>query len=200
MFVPLTWEGENQFHYKFVCPGNAESFTAVYERLFVRKTIDIVLNLDPDELCGKTHAYIAYNNLAKQFEVSDLTGEMLKYNFTHETGGSKISWEWEIQEAFFESNNIKPHWYNCNFTWGRLNHSTGKWNGGVGMIQRDEVDYAIFDYAGTYGRSKIASIAPGQDHKTHHWLTRYPKQLSPTWNLLGLLTKVIFSNHVDRQA
>ena len=198
MFVPKTFEGENHFHYKFVCPGNAMS--ATHNRLFVRESRNMILNLNLDELCGETHAYVAYNNLAKQFEVSDVTGEMLKYNFTHETGGSKISWEWEIQEAFFESNNIKPHWYNCNFTWGRLNQSTGKWDGGVGMIQKDEVDYAIFDYAGTYGRSKVASIAPGQDHKTHHWLTRYPKQLSPTWNLLGLLTKVILSNHVERQA
>ena len=198
MFVPKTLEGENHFHYKFVCPGNAMS--ATHNRLFVRESRNMILNLNLDELCGETHAYVAYNNLAKQFEVSDVTGEMLKYNFTHETGGSKISWEWEIQEAFFESNNIKPHWFNSNFTWGRLNQSTGKWDGGVGMIQRDEVDYAIFDYAGTYGRSKVASIAPGQDHKTHHWLTRYPKQLSPTWNLLGLLTKVILSNHVERQA
>ena len=30
---------------------------------------------------------------------------MLKYNFTHQTGGSALAWEWEIQEKFIEANN-----------------------------------------------------------------------------------------------
>ena len=192
MFVPSTWEGEKRFIYKFVCPGN--TISPILKRLFILNSLDKSWNVDPDKLCGEKHTFIAYNNYAGSFEVSNTTGKMLKYNFTHGTGGSSsLAWEWEIQEKFFEANNIKPHWLNCNFTWGSLNQSTGKWNGGVGMIQRDEADYAIFDYSGTYSRSKVASIAPANMYVLRYWLTRHPKPLSPTWNLIGLLTKVIIS-------
>ena len=187
MFVPLTWEVEKSSFYKFVCAGNQMS--TVIKRLFVLNGKS--WNMDQEELCGEKHTHIAYNNYARQFEVSETTGKMVKYNFTHETGGGMLPWEWEIQEKFFESNNIKPLWFNCNFTWGSLNQSTGKWTGGIGMIQRDEVDYALFDYAGTYARSKVASISPGNQYSVRFWLTRHPKQLSPTWNLLLLLTKVL---------
>ena len=57
------------------------------------------------------------------------------------------------------------------------------------MIERDEVDYAIRGFAGTYPRSKVAAFSPGIDYNPKHWLTRYPLELSPTWNLFGLFTK-----------
>ena len=101
-----------------------------------------------------------------------------------------IVWEWEIQAAFFKSYSITPHWINCNYTWGTLNYTTGQWSGAVGLIQRDEVDYAIPNFAGTYGRSKVAAFSPGINFHPYHWLTRYPLELTPMWNLLGLFTKV----------
>ena len=96
--------------------------------------------------------------------------------------------EWETQKAFFETNNIKPIWLNANYTWGTLNYTTGQWSGAVGMIQRDEADYAIWGFSGTYARSKVAAFSQ-TNYKPLYWLTRYPLELPPTWNLLGLFTK-----------
>ena len=42
-----------------------------------------------------------------------------------------------------------------NYTWGSVNKTTGLWSGGVGMIQRDEADYAIRGFGGTHARSKV---------------------------------------------
>ena len=97
--------------------------------------------------------------------------------------------EWETQAAFFKYNNITPKWFNANYTWGTLNETTGEWSGAVGMIQRDEVDYALWGFGGTYGRSKVAAFSPGIEYSPYYWLTRYPQELPPTWNLLGLFTK-----------
>ena len=97
--------------------------------------------------------------------------------------------EWEIQKAFFETNSIEPTWLNAKYTWGILNYTTGQWSGAVGMIQRDKADYAIFGFAGTYERSKVAAFSPGMNYVPLHWLTRYPLELPPTWNLVGLFTK-----------
>ena len=109
------------------------------------------------------------------------------------TGYGNVAWNRETQVAFFQYNNIRPHWINANYSWGTLNETTGKWSGAIGMIQRDEVDYAIFGFAGTYGRSKVSAFSPGIVFKPYYWLTRYPLELAPTWNLLGLFTKAIKS-------
>ena len=100
-----------------------------------------------------------------------------------------VAFEWEIQAAFFETNNIKPTWLNANYNWGTLNYTTGQWSGAVGMIQRDEADYALFNFGVTYARSKVAAFSPGINYNKQSWFTRYPQELSPTWNLLGLFTK-----------
>ena len=83
-------------------------------------------------------------------------------------------------------------WLNANYTWGTVNYTTGQWTGAVGMIQRDEADYAIWGFSGTYARSKVATFSPGIHYNPKHWLTRYPLELPPTWNLLGLFTKDTF--------
>merc|ERR1711911_167285 len=101
-----------------------------------------------------------------------------------------VAKEWEIQAAFLEYNNIANHWINANYTWGWLDNVTNQWTGAVGLIERDEADYAIVGFAGTYGRSKVAGFSPGIKDNPVHWLTRYPNQLTPMWNLLGLFTKV----------
>ena len=50
---------------------------------------------------------------------------------------------------FFKTNNIKPLWLNANFSWGWYDNVTDTWTGACGMIERDEVDYAIFAFKGT---------------------------------------------------
>ena len=56
------------------------------------------------------------------------------------------------------------------------------------MIQRDEADLAVQSFAATYSRSQVA-VMSATNYSPLHWLTRYPLELPPTWNLLGLFTK-----------
>ena len=194
VFVPLTHDGVNGWGLKLVCPGNAMSIN--HERLLLVKNATVNRNLKFDDVCAEKQVYIAYNNEPmaisssdKVFEVSNITGEMVEYPVRPYLKTVSVAFEWEIQAAFFKNNNITPHWINCNFTWGSLNYTTGQWSGAAGLIQRDEADYAIFGFAGTYARSKVAAFSPGTEYEPQHWLTRYPVKLSPTWNLLGLFTK-----------
>ena len=186
MFVPLTQIGVKGWIFNFVCPGNAKSVSN--ERLLLLKSATVNGNLGFDEVCKEKHVYVAYNNEWEMFEVSNITGKMVRYTVEPYVTYWSIAWEWEIQEAFFKYNNITPHWINCNYTWGSLNYTTGQWSGAVGLIQRDEADYAIAGFAGTHPRSKVAAFT-GIDYNPKHWLTRYPRELTPMWNLLGLFTK-----------
>ena len=160
-----------------------------HEGLLLVKNATVNRNLGFDDICKEKHAFVAYNNDPGYFEVSNITGEMVRYLVEPVVGYTTVAHEWESQAAFFKYNNITPHWFNCNFTWGTLNETTGHWSGAVGMIQRDEADYAIFGFAGTYSRCKVAAFSPGTEFQPYYWLTRYPLELPPTWNLLGLFTK-----------
>ena len=159
-----------------------------HEGLLLLKCASVNRNLGFGEVCKEKHVYVAYNNDWSVFEVSNITMEMVRYPVKPVVGYYYIAQEWEIQAAFFKYNNITPHWINCNFTWGLLNYTTGQWSGAVGLIQRDEADYAIAGFAGTHPRSKVAAFT-GIDYNPKHWLTRYPRELTPMWNLLGLFTK-----------
>ena len=172
-----------------VCPGNAASES--HEGLLLLKNATVNRNLGFDDVCKAKHAYVAYIN-----EVSNITGDMVEYQLAPYISYWNIAFEWEIQAAFFASYNIKPHWINANYTWGSLNSTTGQWSGAIGMIQRDEADYAIFGFAGTYGISMVAAFTPGASYGAYYWLTRYPKELSPTWNLFRLFTKEYFTNKI----
>ena len=186
MFVPLTHDGVKGWIFNFVCPGNAKSVS--HEGLLLMKNAIVNRNLGFDDVCKEKHVYVAYNNEPWAFEVSNVTGEMVRYPVLPYVSYNSIAWEWEIQEAFFKSNSFKPQWINANYTWGTLNYTTGKWSGAIGLIQRDEADYAIFRFAGTYARSKVAAFSPTV-YLPYHWLTRYPLELPPTWILVGLFTK-----------
>ena len=181
--VPLTHDGVKGWMFSLVCPGNAMS--VAHKGLLLLTNATVNRNLGFDDVCKEKHVYVAYNNDPLSFEVSNITGEMVKKPVSY----APVAWEWEIQAAFFKDNNITPHLFNCNYTWGTLNETTGQANGAVGMIQRDEADYAIFGFGGSYPRSKVASFSPGNMFTPYYWLTRYPLELSPTWNLLGLFTK-----------
>ena len=160
-----------------------------HKGLLLLKNATVNRNLGFNDVCKENNVYIAYNNEWERFEVSNITGEMVEYTVAPYMKYWSIAKEPEIQAAFFETYNIKPNWCNANNTWGTLNYTTGQWDGAVGMIQRDEVDYAIWGFAGTYARSKVAAFSPGIDYLPRYWLTRYPLELPPTWNLLGLFTK-----------
>ena len=164
-----------------------------HKRLLLVKNATVNRNLGFDDVCKEKHVFVAYINEKWRFEVSNITGEMVKYPVAPYVSYFPIAHEWETQAAFFKYNNITPQWFNCNYTWGTLNYTTGHWSGAVGMIQRDEADYAMPQFAGTHPRSKVAAFSPGTSYMPFHWLTRYPLELPPTWNLLGLFTKVLKS-------
>ena len=190
MFVPLTHNGVKGWIFNLVCPGNAMS--VYHEGLLLLKSATVNRYLGFGEMCYEKHVIVAYNNEPDIFEVSNITGMMVTsglYSVKPYVRYESIAWEWEIQAAFFKYNNITPHWINANYTWGTLNYTTGQWSGAVGLIQRDEADYAIWGFAGTYPRSKVAAFSPGTEYTPDYWLTRYPRELTPMWNLLGLFTK-----------
>ena len=170
-----------------VCPGNAKS---VYnEGLLLLKNATVNRNLDFENVCKDKLVHVAYNNQCCAFQVSNITGNMVKYPVTPYVSFDNIAQEWEIQAAFFKFNNIKPKWYNAYKTWGTINETTGQWSGAIGMMQKDEADYAIWGFTGLYAIGKVAAFSPPMDHQPYHWLTRSPQELPPTWNLLRLFTK-----------
>ena len=188
VFVPLIFSGVKSWIFNLMCPGNTKSL--LYESLLLLKNATVKRSLSFDDVCVEKHVSVAYNNEPEAFEFNSITGEMVRYPVAPFVKyPSTVAWEWEIQASFFESNNIKPQWFNANYTWGSLDQVTGQWSGAVGLIQRNVVDYAIWGFSGTYARSKVAAFSSGIDYQPKHWLTRYPRELSPTWNLLGLFTK-----------
>ena len=160
-----------------------------HEGQMLLKSATVKRNLGFGEVCKEKYVHVAYNNRYLTFVVSNITGEMLRYPVYPVVGYYYMAYDWEIQAAFFATYNIKPIWINANYTWGTLNYTTGQWSGAVGLIQRDEADYAICCFAGTYTRSKVAAFSPGIQYLPLHWLTRYPLELAPIWNLFGLFTK-----------
>ena len=164
-----------------------------HERLLLLKNTTVNWNLGFDDVCKEKYVHVAYNNEPEFFEVSNITGEMVEYPVGPYVNYYNVAWEWQLQAAFFETYNIKPQWLNANYSWGWYDNETDTWTGACGMIERDEADYAIFGFTGTYARSKVAVFSQGIDYLPYHWLTRYPLELSPTWNLIGLFTKAYIS-------
>lgn len=158
MFVPLTHDGVKAWSFRFVCPGIAMSVS--HDRLLLLKTATVNKNLKFDSVCQEKQVFIAYKNQPYVFEVSK-TGQLVEYPVRPYLGFLSIAWDWEIEAAFFEQNNIKPQFIFCN-TWGILNSTTGQWTAAVGMVQRDEVDYATCCFAVTHSRSKVADYTPGK--------------------------------------
>ena len=186
MFVPLTHDGVRGWLLNLVCPGNAMSVS--HGRQLLVKNASLNRNLGFDNVCKEKRVHIAYNEYPKEpkFSVNSKTGELVKYPVNPVARILPVAHEWEIQTAFFESNNIIPFWTNCNMTWGSLNGTTGQWTGTVGMVQRDEADYAIPLFGVNYARSKVVAFSPPSAFHPQRWLSRYPRKLSPIWNLVGL--------------
>ena len=172
--------------FDLVCPGNSKS--VYHKRLLLVKNSTVNKNEDFGDVCNERHVTVAFNNEKKLFEVSNITDDLVRYPVQPYLKIENIAYEWEIQAEFFEFYNITPIWVNSNYTWGSVDYTTGQWSGGVGQVQRDEVDYAIWGYSGTYGRSTVAEFSAPTNFKPLHWLTRYPLQVAPTWNLFKLFT------------
>ena len=164
-----------------------------HKKLLLLKNATVNWNLGFDDVCNEKYVIVAYNNEPWYFEVSNITGNMREYEPIPEVSYNNVGWEWEIQAGFFENNKVKPIWLNAYYNWGTLNYTTGQWSGTCGMIQRNEADYGVWGFSVTLERNKVLDFSPGQSYQPKYWLTRYPAELSPTWNLLGLFTKVFIS-------
>ena len=141
------------------------------------------------ELCQKRHVHIAYSAENDQIAINGKTGRIEESPSDHELGFSRISLPWEILKSFVENNNITPHWVGVGWNIGSLNRSTGKWSGGLGMIQNDKIDILSVDVFDSFDSTLIAKTghySPPIRHLKFHWFTRWPQVLSPTWNLLYL--------------
>ena len=195
VIVPLSHDGVRGWIFDLVCPGYAKSVS--HKSLLLMKNATVNWNLGfNDDVCKEKQAIVAYNQDAPIFEVYHwYKNEVFQYSEMNKDflspymRYSSMAREWEIQAAFFDNNNIQPIWLDAYYDWGTLNYTTGQWSGAVGMIQRDEADYAIRGFSFTYARSKVAAFSPGISYSKLHWFTRYPLELPPTWNLLGLFTK-----------
>ena len=161
----------------------------IHENLLLLKNATVNWNLNFDQVCKQKRVVtIAYINTQSIFMISNETLDMVRYEVSPAVDYAMMAWEWEMQAAFFETCNIQPIWINAYY-WGWYDNVTDQWFGAVGMIQRDEVDYAIPGFLATYDIGKVAAFSPGIEYVPYYWLTRYPQELPPTWNLLGLFTK-----------
>ena len=201
VFVPLSHDGDKGWIFKLVCPGNAMSVS--HERLLLLKNATKKGTLGFDDVCGEKRANVAYFNEPGLFEVNNITFEMVKgekYPVYPAVGFYYIAWEWETQEAFFKYNNITPQWFNVydyiwetNETWGRCN----EWKLGAYFIQRGVADYAVPAYGFQDTYCPMATFSPSTNYAPYYWLTRYPLEHPPTWNLLRLFTKGSTNKHIN---
>ena len=104
----MTHDGVKGWIFNLVCPGNAVSVS--HKGLLLLKNATVNRNLGFDDVCKEKHVYVAYNYERNGFEVSNITGEMVKYQVVPWVSYQPVAWEWEIQAAFFIYNNITPHW------------------------------------------------------------------------------------------
>ena len=77
IFVPLTHDGIKGWIFKMVCPGYAMSVTL--DRLLLLENATVNRNLGFDDVCRDKQVIVAYNNDPGWFEVSNITGEMVRY-------------------------------------------------------------------------------------------------------------------------
>ena len=184
--VPLTRDGVRGWVFKLVCPGYAMSI--YHDKLLLLKNATVNRNLGFDGVCNERHVNIAYWDKDLNFYVNENTGKLVEWKTYPVIGYGPVSLPWEVQAAFVKLNNIQPHWFNSTIM-GSHNETTGQWSGPVGMIQRDEVDYAVLNTGGSQPKSKEFASAAVYQFAPDYFFTRYPRELSPIWNLTGLFTK-----------
>ena len=172
-----------------------------HERLLLLKNATVNRNLGFDDVCKEKHAKIIFYSLFSQSKMfinvtEDLGnghfyGDIIKYpRKRFLKNANNVADYWELEDRFLKMNNIKPEWIWINVTdRGLLNETTGQWSGAVGLIQRDEADYAVKNYFASYTMGKVAVLSPTWYYPLH-WVT-CRRKVSPIWNLLGLFTRVL---------
>ena len=106
VIVPLSHFGVRGWIFDLVCPGKAMSVT--HKRLLLLKNATVNWNLVFNDVCKEKHVIVSYINQPGTFEVSNITGDMVKYPVLPYMSYYNMAHEWEIQAAFFETNNIQP--------------------------------------------------------------------------------------------
>ena len=157
-----------------------------------------------DDVCREKRANVAYFNQPGLFEVNNVTGELVKgekYPVNPVVGYYYMVWEWEIQEAFFKYNNIKPQWFNVydymtNESTALEYEQCNENKLGAYIIQRKLADYAVPSYAFGETYCSMITFSPATNFAPYYWLTRYPLELPPTWNLLRLFTQGNTKKHI----
>ena len=198
VFVPLSHDGIKGWVFRFICPGNALSKS--HEKLLLLKNATVNHNLRINDICQEWHVDIAYSSVSSDFYVGyyesngtwvySSSGKMAEYPpVLPMTGFSMICWEWEIQKAFFESNNIVPNWKDISHGFSSLNETTGQWGGSAKMIKSDQADYSVELLHATEERSRIFTFSPGIKRIPYYFLSKSREELPPTWNLLYLFPK-----------
>ena len=189
----MTHDGSKGWIFDLVCPSYALNIP--HKRLLLLKNATVNWNLGFDNICKEKKVSIAYNNFPNFFstywdyENNRQMEEMVEFpvKIIVPDAPHNIAHKWEIQKAFFESNNIRPIWH---WAGGRMNYTSSQWSGPIGLIQRDEVDYAVNTFiCDRYAGIHLIPCSQGDHFTPYYIFTRYPKAFPPTWNLTGLFTK-----------
>ena len=129
-----------------------------------------------DQVCKEKFVSICARIIPGRFDVEKDSGKVIKYPIKPFVGFNPVALEWEIQDVFFKVHNIKPTFYTCTEV------------GSYWRIFYDRMEYALYGFGHSWAGSRLASYTPPTQYLKNYWLTRYPRELSPTWNLLGLFT------------
>jgi len=147
-----------------------------HERLLLLKNATVNRNLGFNVVCNERHVNIAYWEDDQEFDLNEITGQMVKTgrfkSYPIIGYGEYLSWPWEVQEAFFQQNNIQPHWFNASIQ-ASFTKTTG-YTGYLGMIERDEVDYAVVPSVNTAGKNNYFAPSAPYHFASDYFFTRYP--------------------------
>ncbi len=178
--------------------------SSIHERLLILKNATVNRNLLFNDICREKHVKIAYSERADFLYVNKTTGHLIewpKINVLQKDLSSQLSYPWEILNAFLEKNSIHPHWFDVGEgIEGRSIFNVtgdGKWWGGNGMIQRDEVDFRAAQVMDGYSSVVMADCchhSPAIRNIKYHWFSRLPQELSPTLNLVYLFPEELRSH------
>ena len=193
--VPLSHDGIKGWIFDLVCPGYALSVP--HNRLLLLKNATVNWNLGFDKVCKDKQVSIAYGAWAGIYVNWDYDNNRpfedhllaVQPRLMVLAEPYNVAYEEEIHAAFFKRNNIRPQWHWTNVKVSTLNEKTGQWSGAIGLVQRDEVDYAVGSFFPTYTTSKVVTFSAAKTYSPIYLFSRKPRELSSTWNLIGLFTK-----------
>ncbi|XP_023347484.1 uncharacterized protein LOC111716278 [Eurytemora carolleeae] len=107
--------------------------------------------------------------------------------------------------TFTDKYKLQPLFINANYSMGGKDPDTGDWLGIIGMVRYDEVDLAVGSLGTDPEINEFLSPSPQLGESYASWVTRYPGQVSPAYNILkvfdkytwtGILVSMIFATAV----